>query len=132
MIIKEITITSRKREELIEITQDIKNIIRKEGIRQGFCLVYIPHTTAGVLINENADPSVADDISEYLKKLIPKDNPEYTHLEGNADSHIKASIIGQSKTLLIKDNELVLGTWQGVFFCEFDGPRKRKAIVSIL
>ncbi len=126
-----INITSSKRNELIDITSNIKNIVRKSSINDGIVVIYTPHTTAAITINENADPSVKYDINKFLSKIIPyKDN--YTHLEGNSDAHIKSSIFGCSEQVIIENNQLMLGTWQGIFFCEFDGPRNRKVFVKIV
>lgn len=101
------------------------------GIRNGLCLIYVPHTTAAVTINENADPSVKRDIISTLKKIVPDSLP-YSHLEGNSPAHIKASLVGPSTSIIIENGELALGTWQGIFFCEFDGPRRRKVYMRAL
>jgi secondary thiamine-phosphate synthase enzyme len=114
---------------MIDITNDIQEIVSKEKISDGFLIVYVPHTTAGVTINEGADPSVQRDIIASLEKLIPE-NEDYEHTEGNSDAHIKASLIGSSVTVLIKNKSLVLGTWQHIFFYEVDGPRNRKVIIN--
>lgn len=126
-----IEISTKSRQQLMEITSMIEECVRKRGIRNGVCFIYVPHTTAGITVNENADPSVARDIINTLNRLIPVDG-DYTHLEGNAHAHVKASIIGHNAILLIENGELVLGTWQGVFFCELDGPRRRRIMVKIL
>ena len=126
-----IAVKSRKRSEMIDITALVQQEVTRSGVRDGLCAVYVPHTTAGVTINEGADPSVCDDILNKLKRLVPQDEG-YRHIEGNSDSHIKASLIGSSVTVIIEDNSLVLGTWQKIFFCEFDGPRSRKINVKIL
>ena len=110
---------------MIDISNEINNLVKKSGIREGFCRVFVPHTTAGITINENADPAVKEDIIKYLRKIIPK-NYEFSHLEGNSDAHIKTSLIGNALDVLIHEGELVLGTWQGIMFAEFDGPRNRK------
>lgn len=128
---KIIRIRSKKRIEAIEITDLISESIKESGIKSGICVLYIPHTTAGIIINENADPSVIEDILTRLKEIVPQDLP-YKHLEGNADSHIKSSITSNSVTLIINNGELLLGTWQGIFFLEFDGPRDRKIYCKIL
>jgi secondary thiamine-phosphate synthase enzyme len=108
----------------------VKSVVTESGVQDGVCHVYVPHTTAGITINENADPSVREDILMELNKTIPfEDN--YKHREGNAAAHIKASIVGSSETLLVERGRLVLGTWQGLFFCEFDGPRSRRLLVKI-
>jgi secondary thiamine-phosphate synthase enzyme len=126
-----IEIESKNREEMISITDKVSEIIRKAKIKEGICVIYVPHTTAGVTINEDADPSVKKDILNHLSKIIPY-NESYSHIEGNADAHIKASIIGSSVNVIINNGELLLGRWQGIFFCEFDGPRRRKIYLKIL
>jgi secondary thiamine-phosphate synthase enzyme len=117
--------------EMIDITGRIAEEVRKSGIKDGICHLFIPHTTAAITINENADPDVPRDILTALDRLVPlSDN--YTHAEGNSAAHIKASLFGTSQTLFIKDGRLVLGTWQSLFFCEFDGPRTRKVLVGLI
>ncbi|NLD35693.1 MAG: YjbQ family protein [Desulfatiglans sp.] len=126
-----IVIKSRSRSEMIDITHYVQDEISRSGIKEGACIIYVPHTTAGITINEGADPSVCDDIISKLTRLVPK-NENYMHSEGNSDSHIKASLIGSSVTVIIEHNSLVLGTWQKIFFCEFDGPRSRSVYIKIL
>ena len=116
---------------LVDITSDVQKEVTKAGIDSGICVVYVPHTTAGVTINEGADPAVCHDILNKLNQLVPE-GAGYRHLEGNSDSHIKASLMGNSATILVEGGRLVLGTWQKVFFCEFDGPRNRKIYVKIM
>ena len=128
---KEISVKTSSRVELIDITHLVEKIISESKIKSGSCTVYVPHTTAAVTINENADPSVRSDIIKELNKIVPFDD-NYSHLEGNAAAHIKASIIGPSETILVDGGSLVLGTWQGIYFCEFDGPRNRKVIIKII
>lgn len=128
---KIIRIKSNKRIEAIEVTDYIINLIKTLGVKEGVCILYIPHTTAGIIINENSDPNVIEDILDKLSELVPQ-NFNYKHLEGNADSHIKSSITSTSVNLIIENGELMLGTWQGVFFLEFDGPRDRKIYCKIL
>ena len=119
------------RTQLINITSEIRKSIRTAGLTAGICVVYIPHTTAGVIVNEAADPSVVRDIATSLDKMVPfQDN--YTHGEGNSAAHIKSSLVGVSCQIPIADGDLALGTWQGVFFCEFDGPRQRSVHVSLI
>ena len=127
----EISVKSKDRTEFINITGEIQNAVSKSGIREGICYIFIPHTTAGVTINESADPDVVDDIQQSLNKLVPHSG-NYRHTEGNADSHIKTSIVGSSEVVFIEGGKLKLGTWQGIFFCEFDGPRSRKVWVKIV
>jgi len=124
-------VKSSKRNEMIDITSEIQHIINQENIVKGHVIIYNPHTTAGITINEGADPSVQRDIIETLKQIIPE-NGNYHHMEGNSDAHIKASLLGSSVTILIEDNKLVLGTWQHIFFYEGDGPRNRKVIIDVI
>lgn len=126
-----IKVSTSSREELVDITDSIKDLVRQNTWRQGLIIVYCPHTTAGVTINEAADPSVVRDITVALNGLVPR-RGDYRHMEGNSDAHIKSSLIGCSEQLIVEDGSLVLGTWQGIFFAEFDGPRQRKVHVSFL
>ena len=128
---KELKIISKKRNEMIDITADVQRLIDKENIENGYVIVYVPHTTAGITINEGADPSVQRDIIETLNRIIPESG-NYHHSEGNSDAHIKASILGSSVTVIIENNSLVLGTWQHIFFFEGDGPRTRKIYLKII
>jgi secondary thiamine-phosphate synthase enzyme len=130
-MMKEISVKTSSRVELIDITHLVEKVVSESKIKSGLCIVYVPHTTAAVTINENADPSVRRDIIAELNKIVPFDD-NYSHLEGNAAAHIKASIIGSSETILVNGGSLVLGTWQGIYFCEFDGPRNRKVIIKII
>ncbi len=117
--------------EFVDITRSVQEAVKKMGVEDGVCIVFVPHTTAAVTINENADPSVLHDIVMELNKIVPfKDS--YRHLEGNAPAHIKASLVGCSEIVMVESGKLVLGTWQGVFFCEFDGPRSRKVHVTVM
>ena len=127
---EEISIRSSRREELIDITTEIQRIVDEKDIEEGFVIVYVPHTTAAVTINEGADPDVQRDIINTLSKLIPKKG-DYMHLEGNSDAHIKTSLLGPSITILVQNKRLVLGTWQKIFFYEGDGPRYRKIFVKV-
>jgi secondary thiamine-phosphate synthase enzyme len=127
----ELALSTRKRVEFVHITAEVQRAVRDSGVTLGICVVYVPHTTAGVTINENADPDVARDILAHLEGLVPRQGA-YHHMEGNADAHIKASLVGSSVTVLVEDGALVLGTWQGIFFCEFDGPRSRRVHVKII
>jgi secondary thiamine-phosphate synthase enzyme len=121
----DIAVKTRSRTELVDITAAVQTAIREAGIRDGFCMVFVPHTTAAVTINENADPTVKDDILKVINKVIPWDDG-YRHLEGNSAAHIKSTLVGASELVAIAGGKLQLGTWQGIFFCEFDGPRRRK------
>ncbi|HEY9059611.1 MAG TPA: secondary thiamine-phosphate synthase enzyme YjbQ [Pseudobacteroides sp.] len=117
--------------QLIDMTSQIRKIVRESGVKDGICIVFIPHTTAAVTINENADKDVQMDILKEINKVIPF-NDGYRHMEGNSAAHIKASLFGFSDQIIIQNGDLLLGTWQGVYFCEFDGPRNRKAYVKIM
>jgi secondary thiamine-phosphate synthase enzyme len=125
------SVKSKTRTELIDITSKIQDMVMSAGIDQGLCMLYVPHTTAAITINESADPSVKDDILMIINKIIPWE-AGYRHLEGNSPAHIKSTIVGTSELIAIDNNRLVLGTWQGIFFCEFDGPRTRKVQVRII
>jgi len=125
------SISSKRRNQMIDVTGQIQSAVKESGIKNGTVTIYCPHTTAGITINENADPSVQKDILFVLSKLIVHQDPNYTHIEGNADSHCKSSIVGCSEHLLIRNGGISLGTWQGIFFCEFDGPRSRKVFLQI-
>ena len=126
-----ISIRTRARVDFQDISQKIQDVLEASGIQSGLCHIFVPHTTAGVTVNEHADPSVAEDIMAQLEAMIPR-HQSYRHLEGNAPAHIKASLIGSSHTLLVESGRLVLGTWQGVFLCEFDGPRNRTVLVKVV
>jgi secondary thiamine-phosphate synthase enzyme len=130
-MLKEITIQTNTQTQILDITAQVQKVVEDSGIAEGLCCVFVSHTTAGVTINENADPSVKHDILMELNKIIPF-NDNYSHLEGNSAAHIKASIIGSSVNVPVKNNNLLLGTWQGICFCEFDGPRRRKVYVKII
>ena len=120
-----------KRNDLIDITAEVSAAVSRSRIENGLCCLYVPHATSGVTINENADPSVKLDIIKKLETMVPR-GENYTHTEGNSDSHVKSSIIGTTLTMIIEDGNLILGTWQGIFFCEFDGPRSRKIYVKTI
>jgi len=130
-MIKKLEIKTDSRSEIIDITDKIQKVISDSKIKSGICIIYVPHTTAGITVNENYDPSVRIDISDYLEKIAPP-SARYKHTEGNADSHIKTSVLGSSATLVIEDGKVLLGSWQGIMFCEFDGPRTRKLVIKIL
>lgn len=125
-----IDIRSTVREQCLELTEQVAALVRRAGIETGLAVVFCPHTTAGVMVQENADPTVKSDLLGHLRHLIPQD-PAFQHDEGNADAHIKSALVGVSTTLLIDQGRLVLGRWQGLYFCEFDGPRSRQLIVRI-
>ena len=126
-----INISTHARVEFQDITGRVRDIVKSSGVQSGVCYLFVPHTTAAVMINEHADPSVVVDISAQLELIAPQHN-NYRHAEGNSPAHIKASLIGDSKAIIIEDGSLVLGTWQGIFFCEFDGPRNRSLMVKVV
>ena len=128
-MIHSIDIRTSQRSEFLDITDKIEGVVKKSRISEGTCHVFTPHTTAGLAINENTDPSVKKDILDALNVFVPKSG-RYTHAEGNSDAHIKASLVGGEKTVFIENGRLKLGTWQGIFFCEFDGPRRREVWVN--
>ena len=125
------SVATGSRMEFVDITSKVQQEVARSGIGEGICYIFNPHTTAGLTINEGADPAVRDDIVAVLRKVIPHDHP-YRHMEGNSPAHIMASLMGSSLTVLIENGRLVLGTWQKIFFCEFDGPRSRKVIWKLL
>ena len=126
-----LSVKTRERTELIDITSEIDRLVEKSGVDQGLCMLYVPHTTAGVTINESADPSVKSDILMVLNQMVPWE-ANYRHLEGNSPAHVKSTLVGPSELIAIEKGRLALGTWQGIFFCEFDGPRNRKLHVRIM
>jgi len=128
---EKISVRTNSRVDLIDITDRIQTSVSKNKIKDGICFVFCPHTTAGLTINENADPQVKRDIINTLNKIVPE-NAGYAHSEGNADSHVKSSILGSSLTIFIEDGQLALGTWQGIYFCESDGPRSREVWIKII
>jgi secondary thiamine-phosphate synthase enzyme len=128
---KTIEVSSRRQVELIDVTNEVRQTIRGTGIQTGVVFLFVPHTTAAVTINENADPDVVRDMIMELNKIVPLDDG-YRHGEGNSAAHIKSTLVGASETILIEDGEPVLGTWQGIYFCEFDGPRRRKLHLKVM
>ncbi len=130
-MIKRLELRTTSREQLIDITAHIRSVLRNEDFDTGIAVIYVPHTTCGVTINENADPSVKEDIMQALSRLVTRDFP-YRHEEGNADAHIKASLVGSSVTVMVESGTMILGTWQGVFLAEFDGPRMRSVLIKLL
>jgi secondary thiamine-phosphate synthase enzyme len=126
-----VQLETRSRVEFLDITAQLQKMVEASGVVNGVCHVFVPHTTAAILINENDDPALQKDLDKFLARLAPS-GETYHHNDGNCDAHLKASVIGSSKTLLIEDRRLVLGRWQGVFFCEFDGPRRRGLRVKIV
>jgi len=130
-MIRYIDLKSRARTEFIDITAEIKEMLKGANVGNGVCHLFVPHTTAGITVNEGADAAVQMDMNRFLSKLVPQD-PYFNHAEGNSDAHIKATLAGSSQTLLVENGKLLLGTWQSVFFCEFDGPRPRRVAVKIV
>jgi secondary thiamine-phosphate synthase enzyme len=125
-----IEVTTRSRVELLNITTQVQNAVASVGVKAGICFVHVPHTTAGVTLNEAYDPDVAADIAACLARLVPH-QAGYAHSEGNSDAHIKSVLVGTGLTIPVEDGKLVLGRWQGVFFCEFDGPRRRQVLIKV-
>jgi len=130
-MITEISIKTRSHTDIVDITQQVQNIVASSNITEGTCIIYVPHTTCGIFINENADPSVVRDIENALERLVPW-QANYSHIEGNAAAHIKSVLVGTHQILMIESNHLQLGTWQGIFLADFDGPRTRKVRVKII
>jgi secondary thiamine-phosphate synthase enzyme len=125
-------VRTRRRCEFVDVTHQVQDAVAKVGIDQGMCVCFVPHTTAAVTIQENADPDVTRDLDYKLSQLIPQDDRGFHHSEGNSDAHLKSSLLGASQTILVQDGRLVLGTWQAVYFAEFDGPRRRKMHVNVV
>jgi len=130
-LIYRVDIKTRSRVDFQDITLKVRDIVGTSGVQSGACYIIVPHTTAGITVNEHADPNVVEDIAAQLEAIVPQNN-NYRHLEGNAPAHIKASLMGSSEALLIEEGAIVLGTWQGIFFCEFDGPRNRTLLIKIM
>jgi len=126
-----LTVKTHRRHEMIDVTERINDVIAQSGIEDGIALIYVPHTTAGMTINENADPDVVHDILLTLEDLVPHFRQGYQHGEGNSDAHVKASLMGPTVTVMVEKGRMQLGTWQGIYFCEFDGPRTRRLMVKI-
>jgi len=130
-VIERLRVASEAREQLKDITAEINGALRKLGVKEGVCLIFAAHTTAGIVVNENADPAVCSDMLDWLESAVPQSTP-FRHEEGNSPAHIKATLVGQSAALPVEGGRLALGTWQGVFFAEFDGPRDRTVIISVV
>lgn len=128
-MIQEIAVKTGRRQELVDITNDVRDVVTASGVTDGVCHIFVPHTTAAVTINEKADPDVATDIASTLERIVPA-NWGYRHSEGNSDAHVKSTLVGVSEYVMIRGGELVLGTWQALFFCEFDGPRSRRCLIG--
>ncbi|HWS55103.1 MAG TPA: secondary thiamine-phosphate synthase enzyme YjbQ [Pyrinomonadaceae bacterium] len=131
MSVYTIRVRSREREELVEFTDEVRGRLRESGAREGVCVLFVRHTTAGLTVNENADPDVPRDMLHALRALVPQHGMGFRHGEGNSDAHIKASLVGPSVTVPFRDGELLLGRWQGVFLCEFDGAREREVVMML-
>ncbi|MFB5065787.1 MAG: secondary thiamine-phosphate synthase enzyme YjbQ [Candidatus Wallacebacter cryptica] len=129
---QQFSVRTSSRCEFVPITAQIRSVVRESGVEHGICVVFCPHTTAGLTVNENADPDVARDLVYILQRLVPEDDPGYRHMEGNSQSHVLASLMGCSLSLIIENGDLKLGTWQGVYLAEFDGPRTRKVYVKLI
>ena len=129
-MLKKLTVNTAQHTQLVNVTGLVRKTVEESGVREGICTVFVPHTTAGVTINENADPDVVRDLISSLEKLVPWEDG-YRHAEGNSAAHLKASMMGFSQQLIVEGGELLLGTWQGVWFCEFDGPRRRSLYVKV-
>ena len=125
-------VKTRQRSEIVDVTDAVRRLVKQHNVRDGMAICYVPHTTAAVTINENYDPDVKHDMLKKLDELIPKSESYYQHDEGNSDSHVKTSLVGNSATVLIERGDLVLGRWQGIYFCEFDGPREREMYVKLV
>ncbi|HIE09003.1 MAG TPA: YjbQ family protein [Armatimonadetes bacterium] len=130
-MLKVLNVETKRRTELVDITSEVERAVSESGVKEGIVVIFVPHTTAAVTVNENYDPSVATDINEWLSKAVPYNAP-YSHTEGNADAHIKSAIVGPSEALIIEGGRVKLGTWQGIFLCEFDGPRRRQVWLKIV
>lgn len=127
-----LNIKTHKRSEMISVTSMIDDLVSQSGVKDGLVVAFVPHTTSGVTLNENADPDVVHDMLMMLDNLVPRSQSGYRHGEGNSDAHIKTSLIGSSVSIILDDGKMQLGTWQGIFFCEFDGPRSRRLLVDII
>jgi secondary thiamine-phosphate synthase enzyme len=130
-MIRQLRVQTKSRTELVDITQGVQRLVAESGIRSGVCYVYVPHTTSGITVNENTDPNVGRDILKELNKVIPFDD-QYSHNEGNSAAHIKSTLVGVSKAVMVEEGRLALGTWQAIFYCEFDGPRDRRVFVKVM
>jgi secondary thiamine-phosphate synthase enzyme len=131
MALEVVRVKTRRRTELVDVTEEVKRSVAGSGVTSGICYIYVPHTTAGVAINEHFDPDVATDLEGVFERLAPREG-NYRHAEGNSDSHAKAVLTGTSQMIFVDEGKLMLGQWQGVFFCEFDGPRDRKMWVKVV
>ena len=128
---KKLSVKTNAQTEMLDITSQVQEMITAEGFQNGICMLYVPHTTAGITINESADPSVRKDILMVLNQVVPW-KADYRHMEGNSPAHVKSSLMGASQLVAVENGQMVLGTWQGIFFCEFDGPRTRKLLLKFM
>ncbi len=131
-MLETMTISTQKRDEVRDITRDVAALVSRSGVQSGIVIIYCPHTTAGIAINENADPDVKHDVLMRLDEVYPWEHPKYRHMEGNTASHLKSITTGPSQTVIIEGGRMLLGRWQGIYFCEFDGPRTREYVVKIM
>jgi secondary thiamine-phosphate synthase enzyme len=131
-MIQHITVSAPERTGFVDITDRVNEALQRLGVTDGICQVFVPHTTAGVVVNENADPDVARDMLAWLDRMVPQNDTDYRHAEGNSPAHIKSSLVGQSATLPVSGGKLDLGTWQGLYLAEFDGPRERTVVVNVI
>lgn len=131
-MVHKVSVQTNTRDEMIDISSQVKNLVRDSGVKEGVVYIYCAHTTAGITINENADPDVKSDMLMKFDEVYPWNHPKYQHMEGNTASHLKASTVGASQVVLIENGSMILGTWQGIYFCEFDGPRSRNVYVKII
>jgi len=129
--VKELTVKTGEHTQFVEITERVQEVVTESGVREGMCVCFVPHTTAGITINENADPDVVRDMIYALEKAVPWNDAQYRHGEGNSAAHVKSSMMGHSVQVLVRGGKLQFGTWQGIYFCEFDGPRTRKVWVTV-
>jgi len=130
-MIRQLRVQTKSRTELVDITQGVQRLVAESGIRSGVCYIYVPHTTSAITVNENTDPNVGRDILKELNKVVPFDD-QYSHNEGNSAAHIKSTLVGVSKAVMVEEGRLALGTWQAIFYCEFDGPRDRRVFVKVM
>lgn len=128
---KELSVSTREHTEFVDVTERVRREVKAAGVREGVVTLFVPHTTAGITIQENADPDVVHDLKLALERAVPWKSPDYRHAEGNTAAHVKAAMVGSSLQVFIRDGDLAFGTWQGIYFCEFDGPRSRKLWMKI-
>lgn len=131
-MLKKISVKTNQRDQMLDITSEVRRVVSEEQFKNGIVIVYSAHTTAGITINENADPDVKHDMLMRLDEVYPWEHPKYRHAEGNSASHLKTSTVGASQTIIVQNGELILGTWQGIYFCEFDGPRNRTVYIKTM